>query len=1346
MIRVICLLILAFFTHYASALTDKLPEPLKPWTDWVLMDYPDIHCPFLFNQYKNKQCSWSGSLQLILDNKNGQFKQSWTLYKETWISLPGDQQNWPQQVTANGEKIQVGSRNGQPVVYLKPGQYTLAGDFNWLQSPKKITLPPATGLLDLTVNGVAKQDYSIKNGVLWLNQQTVGKQTSKPVNKLDLQVFRKIQDDAPLQLITLMRLKVSGEQREIALPHALLKDFIPFALKSSLPARVEANGELRVQVKAGNWDIELHARHPKQLNALSLDIADKNWPGQEIWSFQAMPYQRLVEIENLTAIDPSQTNTPAQWRNIPAYWLKQGQTMQFKVIRRGNPDPEPNQLSLKRALWLDFDGQGYSAQDQVSGTMTRNWRLDSKPETNLGQVKINGLGQLITVNPQTGAQGVEVRKGRLTMTADSRLGGDIDQFSALGWRQNFQNVRMELNLPPGWRLLAVSGTDNSPESWLTRWTLLDLFLVLIAAFATARLWRAGWGVLALITLALIWHETDAPAFIWLNLLLATALLRVIPQGRFKQLIKFYQYGCSVSLLIIVIPFLINQVRIALYPQLELSATPHFSQPAEVFDDEVEMEADKAQRAVVSKRAKVRNLMGITSSAPIKASDAIKRAGKISEIDPNANIQTGSGIPQWRWKRHILSWNGLVSPDQELSLWYLSPRAMLWLNLLRVVLVIVLSLLMLGLINERWKFKPVNASGLLLIFLAIMPAENSSAAYPDQALLDQLQQRLLKKPKCLPACAQISQMRLRLDERQTTIVLEAHSQQHTAIPLPARVNLWMPQRILINGKVSQQIIRNSQGTLLLMLEPGIHRIELQGLNPPHYQFTLPLPLKPHQLQADVKGWQMEGLHENGSVDDQLRFTRIKQQARQHKILEPTSLPPFIQVEKTLRFGLDWRLTTRVRRLHPGREPIVLELPLLKGESVTTEHIRVKDNRVLVNMAANKRVMSWQSILAKTDEINLTAAATDRWMEVWKADISPIWHIELNGISVVHHQQPQGQWLPEWRPWPGEQVRIKVSRPQTVVGPTLTIDRSELLLKPGKRSALNQLDINLRSSKGGQHAITLPEDSQLQSVNINNIAQPIRLKGRTLTLPIKPGSQSVQIKWHQNQALSPLYHSPEIDLATASVNHHIRMSLGDERWVLFTWGPQFGPAALIWGVLCIIALLAYGLGKIRWTPLKAWQWFLLLTGLSQVPVVAGLIVIAWLLATAYRGQNKFEKPQTFNLVQIGIVMLTVAALLILIITVQQGLLGSPDMQIAGNQSSAYQLKWYQDRTASLLPTATVLSLPMLVYRLLMLLWSLWLAASLLNWLQWGWRCFSKDQLWRKSDKTEKNHLEEETKPEI
>ena len=56
------------------------------------------------------------------------------------------------------------------------------------------------------------------------------------------------------------------------------------------------------------------------------------------------------------------------------------------------------------------------------------------------------------------------------------------------------------------------------------------------------------------------------------------------------------------------------------------------------------------------------------------------------------------------------------------------------------------------------------------------------------------------------------------------------------------------------------------------------------------------------------------------------------------------------------------------------------------------------------------------------------------------MSPVWHVALNGIPVVHQQDDTGVRMPEWRPWPGEKVTVEVQRPEALQGQTLTIDQS------------------------------------------------------------------------------------------------------------------------------------------------------------------------------------------------------------------------------------------------------------------------------------------------------------------
>ncbi|GHA16228.1 hypothetical protein [Oceanisphaera arctica] len=1321
---------------------EQVPAPLQPWVDWVLHDEEQRHCPLIHNQGEAYQCAWPTRLALNLGDNGGRFSQQWQLYREGWVLLPGDQKHWPQQVTVNGEPMPVSADKGKPRIRLPAGKHNVEGQWQWDRLPTTLTLNPTTGLLALTINGVLiKWPELDKEGRFWLGQRKTDAEDNPPRgDSLTLQVYRKVEDRIPLQVTTLINLEVAGEQRELLLGPVLPDKQIPLLLNSPLPARLEPDGRLRVQVRPGRWSINLHSRHPAPVTRLALPEVPAPWPEQEVWVFQAVNQLRLVEVENLVSIDPQQTRLPQDWQNLPAYRLTQGDQMQLRVIRRGDREPEPDRLDLQRQLWLDFDGGGYTVQDNIKGRMTRGWRLETTPALQLGRVSIDGTPQFITRQEGSDKLGVEVRRGALNLGADSRYEGDISTLPAVGWDTDLQSLHARLHLPPGWKLFSASGMDNAPNTWLQRWTLLDLFLVLIAAVAAYRLWGWQWGLLALLTLILIWHQSTgmgSPRWVWLHLLAATALLRVLPAGRLRQGMIGYRNLSLLVLLLIAIPFMVAEVRTAMYPQLA-RASAYNAFPIES-EPQVETH-DRIRELAVHDQA-------LPATAPLreladKRSYTSGQSKPLTQIDPDARVQTGPGLPNWQWNSVDLSWNGPVQGDQQIRLVLLSPGINLLLNLLRVGLVSLLVLRMAGVSFSRGRgfhlqqgllsaLIPIGLPLLLLAPLLLALPGTAQAEMPDARLLEQLKTRLLAPPDCLPDCAQISAMSLTASPQQLEVELEVHTQETVAVPLPADTDHWMPRRVLIEGEVAEALLRDRTGTLYLRLPAGIHRVRLSGPLPEQGGVQLPLSLRPHRVEAQLNGWTLQGVDENDVPGAQLQLNRIlpENTAQEHNILEPGVLPDFVRVERILRLNLDWMVETLVTRQSPVGQPISIEIPLLAGESVLTDGVRVQDGKVMLTLAANQQQAHWQSRLEKAQILTLTAADTRRWTEVWRVDTSPIWHLESSGIPVIHHQDQTGNWLPEWRPWPGEQIRLDISRPAGVDGQTLTIDNTRLKVQPGKRAIDASLRLQLRSSQGGQHSMQLPDNVELQSVTIDGKVQPIRLQGQTLTFPLTPGAQTLEIHWRHNEGISPLLYTPMIEPGSASVNNNIELELGRDRWILFAMGPRLGPAVLFWSQLTITLLLAVGLSRVTFTPLRLHHWLLLGIGLTQVPLWMALMVVAWLLALGLRGRwQHAEAGRLFNLVQIGLVLLTMAALSYLFYAIQQGLLGLPDMQISGNNSYANTLRWYQDRSEAALPQAWVLSVPLLVYRLLMLAWALWLAFALLSWLRWGWGCFSSHGIWR------------------
>jgi len=1364
-----------------------IPDALKPWTTWALDGAP--RCPAFYDHADQSRCAWPARLSLALGEKGGTFSQTWHVDAVTSVALPGDAKRWPLDVKVDGKPALVVTSGGSAHVELAPGEHTLQGTFAWDSLPESLAVPKETGLLALTLRGVA---VAVPNrdaqGTVWFQKAAA----SEEGDALGVVVHREVVDDIPLRLITHIELHVSGKSREELLGKALPEGFVPMSLDSPLPARIEPDGHVRVQVRPGVFALELTARATGPIVALTRPVPGGPWKeGDEVWVFQAKNDYRVVSVEGVTSIDPQQTTLPAAWKKLPAYPMAVGATMRFVESRRGDADPPPDQLALTRTLWLDFDGKGYTAQDVLTGTLNRESRLTMASPTVLGRVAIAGRDQFITSGGGQpgggGPMGVEIRQGDLSVTADSRLVGDATDIPAVGWAHDFHQVAGTLHLPPGWSLLYATGVDDVPGTWVSHWSLLELFLALMIGIVLGRLYGLAWGAVALMMLVLTLPERGAPQWCWLPLLAIEALVRVLPLGRVRKLFEGARVAAFLFIGIIAIPFVVQQVRQGLHPALMHSELVVGSgQPMTEADQDTSIlrAANKDMPAPMAEApaspppmasaagippqglgeagggsANGIDVTAMQKKAPIagKPGGAPGRAGLKGDFssyaepannrqmwqsnsqvyDPTAIVQTGPGLPRWRWTTLDLKWSGPVAATQRLHLYLVSPASNLVLALLRaaLLLLVVLRVFPYGArILPRWFGTPPGATLTALLLLGALTAltpHTAHAEIPDKATLDDLKARLLRTPPCSPTCASSERMAIDLHGNALRLRLEVDAAATTAVPLPATGAQWTPADVRVDGEPAKALARIDD-VLWVSLDAGVHQIVLEGTMPDRASVQLSLPMKPHHVEVSAVGWTVAGVHEDGIADDDVQFTRTETaHGHSETSLQPGTLPPFVMVVRTLHVGLDWEMDTQVSRATPVGSAVVLEVPLLSGERVTTADVRVSAGKVQVYLAPDATTFTWHSVLAQKSPIHLVAPKDVAWSEVWRMDIGSIWHASYSGIPFVHAEPMAGARIPEWRPWPGEEAQVALTRPEGVPGQTLTIDESTTALSPGLRATDVTLALSVRSSRGGDHTVTLPEGAQLESLAINGAGQPIRQLGRKVTVPVVPGAQTLSITFRVPTGLGTSFSSPEIDLGAPSVNATTTLNVPGSRWLLFTFGPRVGPAILFWSLLVVLLIVAGALGQNRWTPLRTWHWALLFIGLSQVDILAGTFFVGWLLALGYRARDEGEGPswQWFNLRQLVLVAWTVAALIILAVSLHQGLLGTPEMQVMGNGSSSSLLRWFTDRAAPELPTVHIVSVPLLVYRGAMLVWALWIVLSLLSWLKWGWGSFTTGGGWKK-----------------
>jgi hypothetical protein len=1338
---------------------DEVPEPLRAWTDWVLRGHESKRCPFLSGQAGQRspvsrggaadRCVWPSQLELNLGDESGRFTQRWQIFAAARVPLPGGRNRWPLDVKMDGRPAPVIVVGAQPMIELDTGTHTVSGSFAWDALPEMLAIPPETGLIELRLRGrtIELPDRDAP-GRLWLERRSAPE--SGEASRIEVVVHRRVIDEIPLQLDTRIELRVAGRSREALLGNALPEGFVPMTLSSPLPARLDPDGRLRVQVRPGSWTLALQARHdgpveaiaPAAQTAKASADGEAQWDAEEVWVFDARPHLRIVEVSGATPVDPNQTTLPAEWRQLPAYLMERGVALRLEEKRRGDDDPAPDDLRLARTLWLDFDGGGFTVTDRITGVVRRSTRLEMRDPIELGRVALGGSDQFITRVEDGAGVGVEIPLGPIELSADSRVNGRA-ALSAVGWDHDFQALKAELWTPPGWRLFHASGVDRATPTWLNRWTLLDLFVVLVTAMGVYRLWGTRWGVLAIAALAIGYTEPDAPRWLWLAALVGEGLHRALPEGRFSRLIALYRAAALGLLMLVAIAFGVEQLRVALHPVLEGSgrylmsgsAGSYIGGVAELAAPEVDkvelMRSQGYLDEAEAAQAPAQMWMAAKSVRPDIAS-----ISKGYRPDPQARITTGPGLPAWMWNRVNLFWSGPVDGDQTLGFVLMPPWLVSLFGFLRVGLMaaLVLRLIGVGLSSGGgpafgWPRSNGGAAAALAVLLVFTSGTPARADFPSKELLDQLRDGLLEKPECHPQCASIARLRLDVERAVLTLRLEVDTAADTAIPLPGGTRSWEPAEVNVDGAPARGMLRDASGVLWVRLVRGRHQIVARGPLPDRDSIELPLPLQPLRVEATSQGWQVHGLREDGLAESALQLTREKRETSTK--LDPSELPPFLNVTRELRLDLDWRLRTVVTRVTPGDTAVLIEVPLLAGESVTSEQIRVRDGHATVSLAPGERQVTWASELDESAVLTLHAPEKVAWTEVWRLDVSPIWHVETDGIPPIHADAGHGARVREWRPWPGESVRLSVARPAGIEGPTLTIDSSLLQVNPGLRSTDTTLTVQLRSSRGGRHSIALPEESSLKSVSIDGELQPIRLEGRSVGVPIHPGAQTLEIAWRESRGFTDamLYRTPAVDLGVPSVNAQISLKPSVGRWILALGGAGMKPAVLFWSILVALAALALGLSRLHLTPLRFHEWLLLGIGLTQVPIGAAAVVAVWLLALGWRSERGTAVPgRWFDLLQLALVALSGAALLALLFSIHRGLLGSPEMQISGNGSTASLLRWYQDRTIATPAQSWLFSVPVLVYRLAMLAWALWLAQALLRWLRWGWQCFTAGELWR------------------
>lgn len=1363
-----------------------IPPELEAWVPWVLDGLGEESCTQLGGK---PRCDWPGQLTLRAGRQGATFELEAFAERRTFVALPGGAGTWPAGVKIGLDEAVVVDFDGVPSVLIRAGRSTVTGRIPWATRPEQLPVSPRVGLIDLEVEGEPTAVRREDSGAVWLGEGAAVIEAAAALpDDVTIEVFRKIVDGSPLTVVTTIELKVAGAAREIDLGRPTLPGGRLIDVKGGeLAVRAGEGGALRVSVRAGTHKVEVREAHSPPPASLAREARPAPWPALETWVFQPELRLRQVELGGALPVDPSRTNLPSDLRSLQTFQPKAGESLTMATLRRGEPEPPPAKLKLRRDIWIDVAGDGYTVVDDFTGSMGPMRRLDFVGSGTLGSVYMQHSGpQLITMSADGAHAGVEIRSSS-PLTAQWRGRGRLSTLPAVGWATDIDDLTTNVHLPPGWRLLGATGVDAFHPSPLDEWFVLDALLLLAAAVLMARATRPVWGVVTAIGLGLAHPEASfAP---WLLGLAAGLVLleRHRGEGRLGKAARLGARGATLALALGLASFAVREARIAVFPETEVEEV-HEARMEEREVEQVSMASADNKEGGTGTRAKGEegsmgnpnskatskrygvmgprdNAWGRDSAENAPAPEAPRRAE--SEV-----VQTGDGVPWWSFREAELRWTGPVEAARTVRVVLLGPAESALLALARCAL-LGAAALAIGRVAFRrdpaaprsgspYRDASLAAATLALCAAAAATVPGDATAAPSPELLAELRERLLRPPLCGDSCLAVASLDLKAAGKTLELTADVHAGATVIYEVPGPVSTWIPSSIEVDGKEAAALALES-GVLRVRLAAGRHEVVMRGPLRDD-ALTLGLGSVPKRVRGSGKGWTIEGIDADGTASGAVTLTRggdsepkadavdpgaspvtptppaTKATPSKPAATEPTRLlvaDPWPTVRRELDVGVSWSMLTRVKPMRAAGSPYVIRMKLWPGERVTDPRVAVADGVASIPMDGTDAETRFTSTLAIAESLPLEASKEPGRSEEWVVRCKGIWRCEDEGLAPTRRDQDGAMTVATWQPWPGEKLSLRFAKAAPVEGRSRTIDAAFLDVRSGDRVDETRLTFDVRSSVGGVHALAVPEGVRVTEVSVNGKSQPETAKGGELKVTVPSGDAHVAVAWQGPAPVSPRRVSPPVRVGDQAMNAVVTLRPPQDRVVVWTWGDGWGPRVIVVARIALFMAIGLLLARRKGSALAPKHAVPLAAGLALLPGVIAVMAVIWFLV-APRRRRRDTTVRMGNLGTVGLAVLSGVALGSLAVA-SYALLSRPEIDVGTHafqltsrsvEQSLSSLSWYVDRSDGTLPSAGYIAVSPWWLRIVIAAWCALAGWLVLRTAKIAWAATAEVGFWRRA----------------
>lgn len=761
--------------------------------------------------------------------------------------------------------------------------------------------------------------------------------------------------------------------------------------------------------------------------------------------------------------------------------------------------------------------------------------------------------------------------------------------------------------------------------------------------------------------------------------------------------------------------------------------------------------------------------------------------QLQPTGPDAVKQTGPGIPEESASTVSLVWSGEVSRDHRVTVWLLPPWMLTSVLLVHLALGLLLGWRVLlksarALANREgsslatWRERLrslIRGGGALVIGLIAAGAmslaapdlavaqENSgraqmSAAFPPQSLLDTLETRLEQQHQCDGPCVRVPHAALRAEGDQLMGELEVHAQRPAAVPLPGTGERLRVRSVEVDGTQMYRWRGGSDGATHVRVAGGKHTVSYAARLPSattRQRLPLNFPMgSPRHVSFQSEDWRLEegSLQSYGRPRDVIMLiprtneaTSGDSEGEAEESAEgetgQSRVEPWYRVERTLKLRLPPVAETTVTREETSTSEVI-DVPIVEGARVMTAGMTATDGEVSLEFNRGVSERTFISRLEDQRTLELTAPSDRPWNEVWSVECGEVWHCEYSELPRVRLFD-ENQYVPLWKPHPGESLTIELDRPAATEGHSMTVRSLEYTADIEQRMMTGRMRFVVQASQRGKRELTLPKAAELQSLNVDGTERSNRsLEEGKLTVDIPEGESEVSLRWQQSWSPFLFDELPAVELDAPAANVRVGLSYNSATTplVLATGGPDWGTYSLLW--LEILGLIVAGLvlGRLSAVPLNSWEWMLFGAGLMLTAGYAYTIMLVFATFVAFGLRPKLDVVRDesstagFNAIQVLLVCLVVWSVVEILAAGFANFFATPDeIGNLGLMTMWYDpstISWYVNATSGVLPRPWVLGVPTWTWKLFGVAWAGWIVWRLPSWSSWIWERFTEGGVYR------------------